>query len=269
MSEEVYKISGNDASNYEEHLGPLVFEPAAKALMTHINGLQANSILEIAAGTGRLTKHLREKFPAPAKLVATDINPDMLELAQQQLNDPSITFQLADAQQLPFAAPSFDLVVNQFGLMFLPDKQGGINEAFRVLQPGGHFVFTTWDHAPNMPLFKLLINDIIIPLFKGEDTGRFYTPFALHHPDQLNDYLEQAGFAHHKVEMMSFKGQADSPQHIVTSYFLKHPLGREVKEKFPTVFDSVANELEQRLTQQFGPGPFEIELRALIGIGQK
>jgi ubiquinone/menaquinone biosynthesis C-methylase UbiE len=269
MDKEVYKISGNDASNYEEYLGPLIFEPAAKELLSHIVSLPAHSILEIACGTGRVTKHLRESFPVTTGIIATDINSDMLELAQQQLNDPSITFQLADAQQLPFTDQSFDLIVNQFGLMFLPDKQAGINEAFRLLKPGGHFAFTTWDHAGNMALFKLIIDEMIIPVFKGEDTSRFYTPFSLHDPEILNQYMRQAGFQNHRAILMKFKAHADSPKHIVTSYFLKHPLGREVKEKAPASFDRIANELEQQLIQQFGSGSFEFELRAFIGIGQK
>ena len=269
MNKEVYKISGSDASNYEEYLGPLIFEPSAKELLQHIVTFPAQSILEIACGTGRLTKHLRETFPAASSLIATDINPDMLELAQKQLNNPSITFQLADAQHLPFTDQSFELVVNQFGLMFLPDKQGGVNEAFRVLKPHGHFVFTTWDHAGNMPLFKLIIDEMIIPLFKGEDISRFYTPFSLNDPDLLNAFLEEAGFVNHKVMLMKIKGHSDSPQQIVNSYFLKHPLGREVKERVPSSFDRIANELEQQLIQKFGSGPFEFELRAFIGIGQK
>jgi len=269
MGEEVYKIAGNDAATYEEHLGPLVFEPAAQALLSHISAFPVHAILETASGTGRLTKHLRKSFPAAESLVATDINPDMLEIAQQQLNDPSITFQLADAQQLPFPDQSFDLVVNQFGLMFLPDKEAGLKEAARVLKPGGHFVFTTWDKIPSMPLFTLLIEEVILPLFKDEDTTRFYTPFSLHDPQLLNTFLEQAGFRNHKVVFLKFSGRADSPQHIVNSYFLQHPLGRQVKEKAPDAFDKVAKELEHRLTKEFGAGAFKFELRALAGMGRK
>lgn len=269
MSKDVYKITGNDAANYEENLGPLIFEPAAKELLSHIVTFPADSILEIACGTGRVTKHLRENFPTATTLIATDINPGMLEVAQQQLPDPSISFQLADAQQLSFPDQTFDLVVNQFGLMFLPDKQVGVNEAFRVLKPGGHFVFTTWDLAANMPLFQLIINDLIIPVFKGEDNTRFYTPFSLHDPDELKSYFEKAGFKQHRAMLMKFKGQAHSSQHIVNTYFLEHPLGREVKEKAPAEFDRIAHEMEQQLVQQFGTGAFEFELRAWIGIGQK
>lgn len=269
MNKEVYKISGNDASNYEEYLGPLIFEPSAKALLAHIATYPVGSILEIACGTGRLTKHLRDNFPTTTTLTATDINPDMLELAQKKLGNLPITFQLADAQQLPFQDASFDLIVNQFGLMFLPDKQGGVDEAFRVLTPGGYFVFTTWDRTTNMTLFKLIIDETIIPLFKGEDISRFHTPFALHDPNLLNGYLEQAGFTTHIVLPMKFKGHSDSTRYIVDSYLMNHPLGREIKQKSPPSFDRIASELDQQLIRQFGPGSFDFELSAFIGVGQK
>ena len=269
MSKDVYKIAGNDASNYDEYLGPLIFEPAAQELLKHITPWPAHAILEIACGTGRMTRHLRENFPRAGNLVATDINNDMLNIARQQLNDPSITFQVADAQQLPFADNAFDLVMNQFGLMFLPDRQKGMQEAYRVLQPGGHFVFTTWDSTASMPLFKLLIDEVIIPQFAGEDTSRFHKPFAMNDPDLLNGWLEEAGFSAHRVVPLTFKGRAESPQHIVTTYFTKHPLGREVQAHDPSSVDRVAHELEQKLTQQFGAGPFDVALRAFAGIGTK
>ncbi|QEH41926.1 class I SAM-dependent methyltransferase [Chitinophaga sp. XS-30] len=269
MNKDVRETPENGAADYEEHLGPLIFEPAAKELLSHIVTLPAHSILEVACGTGRVTRHLRESFPAATRLVATDINTDMLDIARQQLNDPSISFQVADAQQLPFADHSFDLVVNQFGLMFLPEKQTGVNEAFRVLKPGGHFVFATWDRADSMPLTELLLNTLIIPVFKGEDTTRFCISTALHDPAVLNTYLENAGFQHHRVMFVSFKGHANSPQQVVNSYFLKHPLGRAAKEKEPADFDRIANELEEAVIQRFGTGAFEFELRALVGIGRK
>lgn len=269
MSNEVYKIAGNDAANYDEYLGPLIFEPAAQELLRHLAACPAHAILEIACGTGRVTRHLRETFPAAGSLVATDVNNDMLDIARRQLNDPSIAFQVADAQQLPFADGTFDLVVNQFGLMFLPDLQKGMQEAYRVLQPGGRFVFTTWDSTASMPLFKLLIDEVIIPQFVGEDTGRFHKPFAMNDPALMNEWLAATGFSAHRVIPLTFSGRAESPQHIVTTYFTKHPLGREVQAHDPSSVDRVARELEKKLTQEFGTGPFDIELRAFAGIGMK
>lgn len=267
MSTEAFRFSGNDAANYDEYLGPLIFEPSAKELISRILAFPARSILEISSGTGRVTKHLRETFPATTSLTATDISGDMLELAKKRLNQEAITFQLADAQQLPFPDQSYDLVVNQYGLMFLPDKQNGFNEARRVLKPGGHFVFMTWDNTANMAIFKLIIDDMVIPQFKGEDTSRFKTPFSLHDPALLHNYFDQAGFTDPHVNLLKFKGFTGSAKNILNALFLKHPLGRAVMEKDPASYTRIAHDIEHHLIGQYGTGSFEFELRAWMGIG--
>ncbi len=269
MSKEAFRFTGKDAASYEQYLGPLIFEPSALEILPQLVALPAKRILETSCGTGRLTRHLREIFPSTTRLTATDISADMLALAGEALKDADIEFKVADALQLPFDEGSFDLVVNQYGSMFFQDKQKGFAEAYRVLEPGGHFVFMTWDCTAAMPLFKLVIDDTVIPFFEGEDTTRFYTPFSLHDPEQLNDFLRQAGFRHNKVMHVVFGGQTSSPLNIVNGLFLKHPLGREVKEKDPASLNRIAAEMEQRIIRQFGTNPVEFELKALIGIGQK
>lgn len=286
MSSAAYRFSGNDAANYDRYLGPLLFEPSAKELVSRLNAgtgagaLQPRAILEVSCGTGRLTKHLRENFPAATSLTATDISTDMLDLAQRQFGHLPIHFQTADAQHLPFGDESFDLVVNQYGLMFLPDIQSGFNEAYRVLQPGGHFVFATWDSTKNMSLFRLIIDDTVIPFFVGDgggsrdggveaDVSRFYTPFSLHNAGRLTGYLERAGFKRCRADLVIFKGQTDDVKNIVNGLFLKHPLGREVKEKDPAAVGPMADVLEQKIIRQFGTAPFDIELRAYVGVGEK
>jgi ubiquinone/menaquinone biosynthesis C-methylase UbiE len=269
MCKEAFRFTGNDAACYEQYLGPLIFEPSAVEFLSHLVALPAQAILETSCGTGRLTRHLRQDFPPDTQITATDISADMLALAQGQLGNSNIYFKVADAQELPFADEYFNLVVNQYGLMFFPDKQRGFDETFRVLKPGGYFVFATWDRTDAIPLFKLVIDDMVIPFFKGEDTSRFYMPFSLHDPQQLLGFLKQTGFKHNKVMHVVFTGHTDSPMNIVNGLFLKHPLGREVKEKDPAAYNHIAAEMEHRIIERFGPGPFEFELKALIGIGQK
>jgi ubiquinone/menaquinone biosynthesis C-methylase UbiE len=269
MSSDAYKFSGKDAANYEEWLGPLIFEPSSIEFLSHLITLPVRSILETSCGTGRLTRHLRREFPAAVQLTATDINIDMITVAKDKLNNSGIVFKVADAQQLPFSENSFDLVVNQFGSMFFPDKQRGFDEAFRVLKPEGHFAFATWDRTSGIPLLKLIIDDHIVPLFEGEDTDRFYIPFALHDPRQLTHFLTNAGFTNNKVQRVAFVSRASSPREIVNAFFLRHSMGREVREKAPDAFPKVAETLERAIGERFGTGEFSFELSAWIGIGQK
>ena len=269
MSIEASKFAGNDAVNYEEYLGPLFFEPSAAVFLSELVALPVQSILETACGTGRLTRRLRKEFPTAVHLTASDINGDMIAVAKDKLGDAAITFRVADGQQLPFVDGTFDLVVNQHGLMFFPDKQKGIDEAYRVLKPGGHFAFMTWDSTKGNPLMKLIYDDHIIPFFKGEDVQRFYAPFALHDPERLDNMLRNGGFSDIKVRRVSFSGKAASPMDVVKGMFLLHRLGREVKEKDPTAVARIAEALERSIGEKFGAGEFSFELSAWISIGQK
>lgn len=269
MAKDAFRFSGEDAFNYESYLGPLLFEPSAIQFMSYVGSVTAESVLEISSGTGRLTRHLRKYLPVTTKIIASDISSDMLEVAKEQLNDSSIEFRVADAQQLPFADNSFDLVLCQYGLMFLPDKQKGFEEAFRVLKPGGQFIFATWDRTENIPLFKLIFNDLVLPFFQGEDTTRFLTPFCMYEPSKLIDFLQQAGFTNNRIVPMEFMGSTSSPENVVNGLFLKHPLGREVANKNPAAVNSIAEEMDKQIGKQFGTDPVVFELRGLIGIGQK
>lgn len=269
MNKEAYKFTGNDAANYEAYLGPLIFEPSATAFLTHLAGISAQSILETSCGTGRLTKRLRRVFPASVKLVATDISGDMLSLAKEKMQNEDVEFRIADGQQLPFDDGTFDLVVNQYGLMFFPDRPKGFAEAYRVLKPGGHFVFATWDRTADTPLFRLVIDGNIVPFFDQEDTARFYLPFSLHDQGQMQRFLADAGFRNMKVMLIKFEGSAGSVKDIVNGLFLKHPMGRAVEEREPGAVSRIAAAMERSLVEYFGTGPFRFGLKAWIGMGQK
>lgn len=269
MAKEVFSFSGNDARNYDTYLGPVLFEPSAVKLLSHIGSSNIRSVLEIACGTGRLTRHLRKYFPATTTLVASDISPDMIEVAREKTMDPTIEFHVADAQQLPFADESFDLVVCQYGLMFLPDKLKGFKEAFRVLKKGGRFIFSTWDSTDNIPILKIIYNDAIIPFFKDGDATRFLLPFSLYEPEKLKGFLDASGFTDSSVVTIEFKGQGSSPQDIINAFFLKHSIGREVAGRDPSAPDRLADEMKRRITKEFGERDLLFDLKALVGVGQK
>src|SRR5687767_11642367 len=138
---------------YDRYMGPLLFEPAARLVAERSALLRPSHILETAAGTGMVTRALSEAAPH-ARIVATDLNPAMLELAAQRVRSDRVTFQRADAQDLPFPDESFDLVVCQFGVMFFPDKVHANREARRVLGAGGRYLLVTFDRLELNPVPK-------------------------------------------------------------------------------------------------------------------
>ncbi|HTI59936.1 class I SAM-dependent methyltransferase [Mucilaginibacter sp.] len=264
-----FKFTGQDAENYDYYMGPIIFEPYGRYLASRIDAGNVSSALEIACGTGRVTRHIRKALAPYAKLVASDLSVDMLAIAKRELNNNDIDFRVEDAQDLSFPDNTFDLVVCQFGMMFLPDKPRGFAEVYRVLKPGGKFMYFTWDDTLNIPLFKILINDMIVPNFDGEDTVRFFTPFSMYDPDQLRGFLTGAGFRDVKAENVALNSGRSTVSNLVESFFVKHRLGGEIAAKDPALLAPLAKKTEAEFARHFGEGEVQMKLSAFLTTGTK
>src|SRR5262249_51017433 len=138
-------FSGSIPEIYHRFLGSMFFAPYAADLALRARALGARRILEIAAGTGIVTRALAEALPQ-AEIEATDLNEAMVSFAAAQApHPPTVRWATADALHFPAVEPSFDLVVCQFGVMFFPDRVQAFREARRVLLPRGAYLFNVWD----------------------------------------------------------------------------------------------------------------------------
>lgn len=146
--------------------------------------------------------------------------------------------------------------------MFLPDKQKGFDEVYRVLKPGGRFICLTWDRVEHNPLSNLLINELIIPYFANEVNNRFYTPFSLYDPRQFSEWAAKAGFKHTVIKTVALASGAAPAEQIVTGLFLKHSLGNAVMEKGAAVFETISRKFEAEISERFG-APASFPLSAL------
>lgn len=268
-TKEAFKFTGADAEYYDQYLGPILFEPYAKYLAKQIGAASINTVLEIACGTGRVTRHLRQALPASVKLVATDISDDMLNIARRQVGTTGIRFRAEDAQNLSFADNSFDLVICQFGMMFLPDKAKGFSEVLRVLKPGGKFLSLTWDDTLNMPVYKLLVNELILPHFPDEDTTRFFVPFSMHDPEILEEWMRNAGFGDIAVKQVELQSGPHEKANVIDGLFRKHRLGKELEVKDPSAFEPAAEKFWEEISKRFGGDAQILSLSAFLTTGVK
>jgi ubiquinone/menaquinone biosynthesis C-methylase UbiE len=195
-------FQGNIPAIYDHYLGPLLFEPYALDLEERLKKEKLNNVLEIACGTGRVTRHLASLLPPDGKLLATDLNADMIVLAKAKVQDKRIQWETVNAQELPYKNDSFDHVLCQFGVMFFPDKEKAFSEAFRVLQSGGKFLFNTWDKLEWNPN-TALIHNVMVDMFK-EHAPDFISkgPFSFHNLDEIRRLLDKAGFKNIKLEIV-------------------------------------------------------------------
>jgi malonyl-ACP O-methyltransferase BioC/pimeloyl-ACP methyl ester esterase len=144
ISERVKRSFSRAAPNYDNTAD--LQKDVADELLQKIPGFIAGrphltSILDIGCGTGFMTFGLNNIFPS-ANIVGCDIAHPMIEIAKQKRARNEIKFISADAGDLPFVEDTFDMVASNLTYQWLPDLNRAFSEVFRVLQPGGVFVFS-------------------------------------------------------------------------------------------------------------------------------
>jgi len=208
MSESDRVFAGSIPALYDRYLGPLIFAEYAADLAKRAAALQPARVLEIAAGTGIVTRAMVRAVPATVDIIATDLNQAMLDFAMAQPGAARVTWRQADAQRLPFEDSSFDAVLCQFGAMFFPDRGVAYREACRVLRHGGLFLFNVWDRIEENE-FTYVLSEAVAALFP-DDPPRFLarTPHGYHDIAAIEGELRTAGFSDVRVETVSRRSRA-------------------------------------------------------------
>ena len=123
MSNNAASFIGDIPSHYDTGLGPNIFFDYADLIAKRAGEKTISSVVELAAGTGIVSRRLRDTLSPGTRLVVTDLNAPMLNIAKSKFSDTDkIEFTVANAMNLPFEDSEFDLIVCQFGVMFFPDK---------------------------------------------------------------------------------------------------------------------------------------------------
>ena|SRR5437763_1191496 len=257
-------FSGHIPAVYDRHLGPVLFEPFARDLARRMPETKGVRVLETACGTGIVTRHLLDRLPGSARVVATDLNPGMLEHARQAIGpDSRLELRAADAQALPFDAGSFDVVAMQFGLMFVPDKLLALREAHRVLAADGLLLFLNWDSFEANG-FGRITHDVLMSVFP-EDPPTFYlTPFGDHDPAELVARTQAAGFRDVTIEGVAFEGTSESADSLATGLIRGNPVSIAISERGTVTHDAIVRRLAEAFRREFGDVPARVPLRAWL-----
>lgn len=261
MTSSTTAFTGSIPALYDRHLGPALFEPYAIDLARRLPA-SAREVLEIAAGTGRVTRQLLATMAPDARLLATDLNPPMIERARTELHDPRVTWQVADAQQLPVPDASRDAIVCQFGLMFVPDKPLALREMRRALRTGGTLLLSTWNALERNPWSKRL-HELVTAAMPADPPLFMLTPFSMPDPLALQSLVEGAGFAEVRLETVDLAGETSAAADLAIGMVRGNPLAGQLAERGIDAEAMVARVTEM-LAREFGDMPCRAPLSAHV-----
>ena len=267
IMEQTVAFAGSIPANYERYLGPFLFEPYALDMVSRLQDKKYDEILEIACGTGRVTAHLATSVRHDT-LTATDLNPDMINVAKEIIHDKNIKWMPADAMELPFAEYSFDLVVIQFGVMFFPDKEKGLKEAYRVLKPGGKLIFNTWNKVETVPAIHA--GRQIIESYFGDNPPVFYNiPFSMYDEKELRTLAASAGFKNVRTELVKKEGISPSASDLSKGIVEGNPVYLAICERMPSLINTIKEHVQKVIAEKFGDNPVKSPLQAWVVEGIK
>ena len=250
--------------NYDRYLGSVLFEPYAEDLVARLNLPDGANVLELACGTGIVTRRLREKLGPAATLVATDLNEPMLDYARLKFEAPAgLEWKQADATDLQFADESFDAVVCQFGLMFFPDKEKAVGETYRVLKPGGRFLFNVWDTIELNDL-PHVAHSIVSGYFQDNPPDFYEVPFSFYDHEKIRTLLAGAGFK--EIQLSVVPKTAISPSARDAAHGLLHgnPIATAIKERDEAGLAEVEAAVATKLASDFGAAPVQGRMQAIV-----
>ena len=259
------RFAGSIPALYEAYLVPLIFQSYAEDLANRLASRPVSRVLEIAAGTGVVTRHLASALPEDAAIIATDLNRPMLDMAAGIGTCRPVEWRQADAIRLPFREAQFDAVICQFGVMFFSDRPKVFSEARRVLKPGGVLLFNVWDRIEENE-FAHTVTTALESLFP-KDPPRFLarTPHGYHDLSRIERDLRKGGFVSPaRVDTLAARSTAESPRIPALAYCQGTPLRNEIEARDASRLGEATDLAAAAIAERFGPGSVDSKIQAFV-----
>jgi SAM-dependent methyltransferase len=250
---------------YDQFLVPMLFEPYAHQLVARLGDVEAGDVLELAAGTGAVTREMAAALPATVRIVATDLNQPMLDRAAAIGTARPVEWRQADAQQLPFDDASFDVVVCQFGVMFFPDRRSAYAQVVRVLRPGGRFVFDTWTSVADNELADVASTTVAAMFPDDPPTFVERVPHGYHDRAQITADLRAGGFADAiTIDIVDVRSRAATARQVAQGFCLGTPIRNEIAARAPGRLDEAVELVTTAIHERWGATDIDAKMQAVV-----
>lgn len=258
-------FSGSIPKLYETYLVPLIFESYAADIVNRLRGRPVSRLLEVAAGTGVVTRALASGLAEGTAIVATDLNQAMLDEASAVGTSRPVEWRQADAMQLPFDPGTFDAIACQFGVMFFPDKAKAFSEFRRVLKPGGVLVFSVWDRLADNEFADTTTRALAVMF--PDDPPRFLerTPHGYFDHAKIASDLSAGGFTGApQIDTVSARSRAQSARDAAIAYCEGTPLRGEIEARGAGRLGEATSAAAEAIAERFGRGPVDGKIQAHV-----
>lgn len=255
-------FNGSIPQHYEDLLTPFLFEGFAEDLAGRSSVGEHAWVLELACGTGCLTRELYRRLPVSAQFIASDLQPGMLDVAKQSLPDKRITWATVNMLNTPYEDALFHQVFCQFGIMLVPDPLAVLQEIRRILRPGGRLLFNVWAdiHRNGIWATGARVLDAFLPdnpLL--QDPG----PFALDERTTL-ELLHNAGFTATGAQYVRKEGISPSAAKAARGFIRGLPVIQAIEKHNTQLVSAIEQTLTTELIQTFGDHPLVSPLEAIV-----
>ncbi len=258
-------FAGSVPQLYERYLVPLIHEPYVEDLGARLVRQHPSRVLEVAAGTGVLTRRLARVLAPHVAIVATDVNQPMLDGAIALGTARPVQWHQADAMQLPYPDEDFDVLVCQFGAMFFEDKARAFAESRRVLRAGGCLIFSVWDEIGHNE-FADAIN-AALNAWLPDDPPRFLqrVQHGYSRTAEIAADLAEGGFTQPpEFITLAARSHADSARIPAVAYCQGTALRHEIERHDPLKLAEATNVAAAAIQARFGPGVVNGRIQAHV-----
>ncbi|MFV1990923.1 MAG: class I SAM-dependent methyltransferase [Acidimicrobiales bacterium] len=261
-------FDGSVPEFYDRYLVPLIFEPYAADLVARLLDYGPAAVLEVAAGSGVVSRAMAAGLSESTQLTVTDLNQPMIDYAKSVGTERAVTWRQADVMELPFPDDSFDAVVCQFGVMFFPEKTKAFSEVSRVLRPGGHFLFNVWD-CIQANEFADVVTTAVSALYP-DDPPLFLdrTPHGYFDHELIRSDLLSGGFGPAEIVALDATSRAATCEIPALAYCHGTPLRNEIEARDPQGLAEATELAATALEKRFGATDLESTTRGFV-VGAK
>jgi ubiquinone/menaquinone biosynthesis C-methylase UbiE len=189
-----WQLEGNAPLAYDTHIVDVFLQDYSRRLVEVAAIKPGDRVLDVACGTGVVTRLVANKIGSAGQVVGFDLNAGMLARARASRETAAaIEWRLGNATDMPFADATFDCVICQHGLQFIPNKAAAVSEMHRVLTDRGRIVVSVWRSIEHCP-WQAAIADAVERNMGSEQAAQIRSAFSFGDADQLQQVIVAVGF---------------------------------------------------------------------------